>query len=89
MQIESPLDESDKTTNSSCWRAALFSLYLARADAIKQHAKTGHPLIMWRDGKVYRQPPKAAWRDLQEALKRDPYISEYLKTYEGDLLKEF
>jgi len=57
------------------WMPALNAPRLAKAEVIKEHLKTGHPLIIWRDGKVYRQPPEEAKRELEQALKNDPWAS--------------
>ncbi len=57
------------------WVPALIALRLAKAQVIKEHLKTGHPLIIWRDGKVYRQPPEEARRELEAGLKNDPWAS--------------
>jgi predicted ABC-type ATPase len=57
------------------WMPALIALRLAKAQVVEEHHKTGHPLIIWRDGKVYRQPPAEAKRVLENALKNDRLAS--------------
>ena len=55
------------------WMPAVIALRHAKAKVIEEHLKTGHPLIVWRDGKVYRQPPEEAKRELDEIIKNDPW----------------
>jgi hypothetical protein len=54
---------------------ATIAMRFAVAKVIDEHLRTGHPLIIWRDGKVYRQPPEEASRELEEAMKDDPWTS--------------
>ena len=61
------------------WMPEFIALHFAKVSVIKEHLKTGHPLIIWRDGKVYRQPPEEAKRVLEEALKNEPWASEILE----------
>jgi predicted ABC-type ATPase len=60
------------------WLAAVMALRLAKAQVIAEHAATGRPLIVWRDGKIYRQPPDEAKRELEALLKSDPWASMIL-----------
>ncbi len=66
---------TDETLRESAgmpeWMLALTALRLAKAEVVEEHLKTGHPLIIWRDGKVYRQPPEEAKRELEQAAKID------------------
>lgn len=62
---EEPLQE---TPDSADWMQALFALRLAKAEVIKQHLITGKPVIIWKNGRVYRQPPEEAKRALEAAL---------------------
>jgi predicted ABC-type ATPase len=70
---------TDETLQESAslpyWMPMLIALRLAKAEVIREHCKTGHPLIVWRDGKVYRQPPEEAQREMEEAMKNDPWRS--------------
>jgi hypothetical protein len=61
------------------WVKATIAMRFAVAEIIEEHCKTGHPLIVWRDGKVYRQPPAEAKRELEEALKNESWTAEMLQ----------
>jgi predicted ABC-type ATPase len=54
------------------WMQAMSAMREAVGDVIEEHLKTGHPLIIWRNGKVYRQPPEEARREMEQALKNEP-----------------
>jgi hypothetical protein len=58
------------------WVKATIAMRAAVSEIIEEHCKTGHPLIVWRDGKVYRKPPEEAKRELEQAMKNDPWASE-------------
>jgi hypothetical protein len=70
---------TDETLQESAslpdWLPMLIALRLAKAEVIEEHCKTGHPLIVWRDGKVYHQPTEEARRELEAAMKNDPWAS--------------
>jgi len=51
------------------WMPALIALRMAKVEVIEEHCKSGHPIIIWRDGKVYLQPPEEAKRELDQAIK--------------------
>ena len=71
-----PTDEAlQETAETPDWINALIALRLAKADVIEEHLKTGHPLIIWRDGKVYRQPPEEARREFDDLPRNDPWAS--------------
>jgi len=55
------------------WAKAVFAMRQAVAEIIEEHARTGHPLLSWRDGKVYHQPPEEARRELEAAARNDPW----------------
>jgi len=50
------------------WVKATIAMRAAVSEIIEEHCKTGHPLIIWRDGKVYRQSPEEAKREFEQAL---------------------
>src|SRR5262249_27866214 len=71
-----PTDESlRETPEIPDWVSALTALRLAKAQVIEEHLKTGRPLIIWRDDRVHRQPPEEAKRELEAALKNDPWAA--------------
>jgi predicted ABC-type ATPase len=57
------------------WEKAVVAMRLAMIDVVNEHLRTGHPLITWRNGRIYRQPPEEAKRELEAALKSDPWAS--------------
>jgi hypothetical protein len=57
------------------WVYAQAAMLLAVTEIIEEHCKTGHPLIGWRDGKIYHQPPEEARHEVEEALKSEPLAS--------------
>ena len=67
------VNPSDETLKESAevpdWMPALIALRQAQAQVIEDHCKTGDPIILWRDGKVYLRPPKEAKRELDQAIK--------------------
>jgi predicted ABC-type ATPase len=67
------VNPSDETLRESAevpdWMPALIALRQAQAQVIEDHCKTGDPIILWRDGRVYLQPPKEAKRELDQAIK--------------------
>lgn len=68
-------DELSEKAETPDWLPAVIALQQAMAGVIEEHCKTGDPIIIWRDGKVYRQPPEEAKRELERALKNDPWAS--------------
>jgi predicted ABC-type ATPase len=72
---DEPLRESAEMPD---WMPALNALRLAKVEVIKEHLRTGHPLIIWRNGKVYHQPPEEAKRELEQAAKSDPWMKAAL-----------
>jgi hypothetical protein len=79
MTTKSTYDLLRESAAKPDWLPALIALHLAKVSVIKEHLKTGHPLIVWRDGKVYRQPPEDAKRELEQALKNESWASEVLQ----------
>lgn len=73
------VEPTDETLRESAeapdWMPALMALRLAKAEVIEEHCKSGHPLIVWHNGKVYRQPPEEAKRELEEAIKSGAWSS--------------
>jgi predicted ABC-type ATPase len=61
-----------ETATPPVWGKASIAMRSAMADVIEQYRKTGNLLVVWRDGKVYHQPPEEAKRELEEAIKNDP-----------------
>jgi hypothetical protein len=51
------------------WMNALIALRMAKAQVIEEHCKSGHPIVIWHDGKVYLQPPEEAKLELEKAIK--------------------
>ncbi len=53
------------------------ALRLAKSfDVIDQHLKKArHPLVIWRDGKVYHQPPEEAKREMDERMKNPGWLT--------------
>jgi len=76
MAHESDNENLQESPDMPDWAPALHALHLAVAEVIEEHLKTGHPLIVWRDGKVYRQPPEEARREMEQALKNDPWAAQ-------------
>jgi hypothetical protein len=71
-------ENSQRISNDPDCIGALMALHLAKAQVIEEHLKTDHPLIVWRDGKVYRQPPEKAKQELEAAIKNDPWSATAL-----------
>jgi hypothetical protein len=49
------------------WMQALEALRIAKEEVIKLHLKSGLPIVIWRNGAVYLQPPDEAQREFEEA----------------------
>ena len=64
-------DKLQETGEIPEWAKATIAMRYAVAEVIEEHCKTGHPLIVWRDGKVYRQPPEEAKHELEQAAKSE------------------
>jgi len=60
-----------ETAKAPDWLPALHALRMAKADVIEQHIQSGHPIIIWRNGEIYQQPPEEAKRELEDALKNN------------------
>ncbi len=73
-----PLKPTDETLRESAdqpnWMSALAALRLAKLDVIEQHCRSGHPIIIWRDGKVYHQPPEEAKRKMEKVMKNPDWL---------------
>lgn len=63
----------EETAALPTWVKATIAMREAMLDVIEDYRKAGNPLIVWRDGKVYRQPPDEAKRELEAAIKNDPW----------------
>lgn len=61
-------DKLEETPGISESEKAVDAMRSAVAQIVEEHCKTGSPLIIWRDGKVYRQPPEEAKRELEAAV---------------------
>ncbi len=79
MTAKSTYDLIRESAEMPDWMPAFIALHFAKVEVIKEHLKTGHPLIVWRDGKVYRQPPEEAKLELEHALKNESWASEVLR----------
>jgi hypothetical protein len=77
--VDMPVKPTDETLQESfqnpAWLSALMALRLAKLDVIDQHLKSGHPLVIWRDGKVYHQPPEEAKREMDELMKNPDWLT--------------
>lgn len=69
----------NETANAPDWLPALNALRMAKADVIEQHLQSGHPIIIWRDGKIYQQPPEEAKRELEKVFKNNPWSKSEAK----------
>ncbi len=72
IQNKSTGEELHDTFKPVEWIQVVSAMRIAIRGVIAEHCKTGHPLITWRDGKLYLQPPEEAKRELEEVLKNDP-----------------
>jgi predicted ABC-type ATPase len=70
-----PTNESLKeSAEQPFWLPALMALRKSKLRVIDQHLKSGHPLVIWRDGKVYHQPPEEAKREMDELMKNPNWL---------------
>ncbi|HZV34297.1 MAG TPA: zeta toxin family protein [Verrucomicrobiae bacterium] len=63
-------DKLEETPDIRESEKAVKAMRSAVAQIVEEHCKTGSPLIIWRDGKVYLQPPEEAKRELEAAIKK-------------------
>ncbi len=73
-QCDTDSQELKERGEISEWAEAVVAMRVAMID-VNKHLKTCHPLITWRNGRIYRQPPEEAKRELEAALKNDPWCS--------------
>ena len=76
MGSEPPEDALRETTDDPDAMNALTALRLAKLAVIELHRKNGLPIVIWRDGKVYHQPPEEAQREFEEAMKSQGWPSK-------------
>jgi len=74
MPIEPTNEALQESAADPSWLPALIALRLSRLDVIEQHLKSGHPIVTWRDGKVYHQPPEEAKREMDELMKNPNWL---------------
>jgi hypothetical protein len=72
MSFESKDDTLRESPTEPYWLRPLIALRLAKLDVIEDHCRTGQPIIIWRDGKVYHQPPQEAKREMEELMRKNP-----------------
>ena len=49
------------------WWPALQALRQAVSKVVEEHCRSGRPLVVWKDGRVYHQPPEEARREIEAA----------------------
>lgn len=72
MSAEPHDDKLQESATEPDWLPALIALRRAKLKVIEEYCRAGQPIVIWRDGKVYHQPPQEAKREMEELMRKNP-----------------